>query len=69
MPSAYDEFSERAHRDYMKASPSEIENRSTLEAAMTAEGFHGISTEWWHFDFKDAKKLPVLDLSFDQVAS
>jgi len=69
MPSAYDEFSERAHRDYMKAPKDAVEHRTILEAAMTAEGFRGISTEWWHFDFKDAKTLPVLDLSFDQVAS
>ena len=69
MPSAYDEFSERAHRNYMKAPKDTIENRSVLEAAMTAEGFRGITTEWWHFDFKDAKTLPVLDLPFDQVAS
>jgi D-alanyl-D-alanine dipeptidase len=69
MPSDYDEFSERAHRDYMKAPQNAIEHRTILEAAMTAEGFRGISTEWWHFDFKDAKTLPVLDFPFDQVAS
>ena len=68
MPSAYDEFSERAHRDYMKASPQEIKNREILQQAMEKEGFHGITTEWWHFDFKDAKSLPVLDLPFSSVA-
>jgi D-alanyl-D-alanine dipeptidase len=34
---------------------------------MQAEGFHGISTEWWHFDWKDAKTFPVLDLPFSSV--
>ena len=67
MPSAYDEFSERSHRDYMKAAPAEISNRQILQDAMEKEGFHGISTEWWHFDFKDAKTLPVLDLPFSSV--
>lgn len=67
MPSDYDEFTERAHRDYMKASPEAIANRVTLEKAMEAEGFRGISTEWWHFDFKDAKTLPVLDHPFDEI--
>lgn len=69
MPSAYDEFSERAHQDYMKASAAEIENRAMLRTAMEAEGFTGLSTEWWHFDFKGAKALPVLDLPFERVAS
>ncbi len=27
--------------------------RGWLRAAMRATGFHGISTEWWHFDFGD----------------
>lgn len=67
MPSAYDEFSERAHRDYMKASPDEIRNRQILQDAMEKEGFRGISTEWWHFDFKAAKDHPVLDLLFSSV--
>jgi D-alanyl-D-alanine dipeptidase len=67
MPTPYDEFSERAHRDYAKASPEETANRATLQAAMEAEGFKGLSTEWWHFDYKDAKTLPVLDYPFDEV--
>ena len=61
MPSAYDEFSERAHRDYAGGLEAERKNRSILEEAMQAEGFRGISTEWWHFDDTDAKKYPVLD--------
>lgn len=67
MPSAYDEFSERAHRDYKGATAEEIKNRQILEDAMQAEGFHGIRTEWWHFDDVDSKQYPVLDLSFDSV--
>ena len=67
MPSAYDEFSERAHRDYNGGSEAERRNRQALEEAMTAEGFHGISTEWWHFDDTDAKSYPVLDLPFSSV--
>ncbi len=67
MPSAYDEFSERSHRDYMKTSPEAIKNRSILEEEMAKEGFKGISTEWWHFDDKEAKKYPVLDVQFSEL--
>ena len=67
MPSLYDEFSERAHRDYTGGTEEETRNRKTLEDAMQSEGFHGISTEWWHFDAPDAKQYPVLDLPFSSV--
>ena len=68
MPSGYDEFSERAHRDFKGGSEEQRKNRKTLEDAMQKEGFHGISTEWWHFDFKNAKDFPVLDLPFSEVS-
>ncbi len=67
MPSAYDEFTERAHRDYTGGTDEERRNRQTLQTAMEKEGFHGISTEWWHFDWKEAKTFPVLDLPFSSV--
>ena len=67
MPSAYDEFSERAHRDYVGGTDEERRNRQTLREAMQSEGFMGISTEWWHFDDTDAKKYPVLDYPFSSV--
>src|SRR3989338_1885218 len=67
MPSAYDEFSERAHRDYRGGSKEELENRKILREAMENEGFKGLSTEWWHFDYNDAKSYPVLDLPFSSV--
>lgn len=69
MPSVYDEFSERAHRDYAGGTERARANRKILEEAMEAEGFRGIRTEWWHFDYKDAKKYPVLDLPFSVVST
>lgn len=67
MPSAYDEFSERSHRNYAGGTDEARKNRQRLEEAMAAEGFHGISTEWWHFDDLNAKSYPVLDLPFSSV--
>ncbi len=68
MPSGYDEFTERAHRDYAGGTEEQRKNRAILENAMHAEGFRGITTEWWHFDYKDAKSYPVLDSPFSAVA-
>ena len=61
MPSDYDEFSERAHRDYAGGGPEQLKNRRLLEEEMAREGFVGLSIEWWHFDDQDAKRYPLLD--------
>ena len=67
VPSAYDEFSERSHRDYFGGSPEALKNRQTLQEMMEKEGFRGISTEWWHFDDLDCKQYPILDLPIDSL--
>jgi zinc D-Ala-D-Ala dipeptidase len=67
MPSAFDDFSERAHRNYMRASADAIANRARLARYMEGEGFIGMSNEWWHFDYKDWQDFPVLDLPFEDL--
>lgn len=51
MPTGYDEFSSRAHRKYSYCGKAARRNRAILEKAMEAEGFRGLPTEWWHFEF------------------
>ncbi len=65
MPSGYDDFSERAHRDYAGASPAARKNKELLEALMTRHGFTGLATEWWHFDLDGWKKYDVLDVPLE----
>ena len=65
MPSAYDDFSERAHPGYAGGTAEERANRDTLRAAMEAEGFTVYENEWWHFDFEGWERYPVLDLPFE----
>jgi len=50
MPSVFDDFSEKAHLDYMGAADEEIKNRDLLQKVMKNHGFVGLPTEWWHFD-------------------
>ncbi len=50
MPSAFDDFSERAHREYAGGSAEARENRNLLQEVMERHGFVGLPTEWWHFD-------------------
>ncbi len=39
---------------------AQIAERGWLHAAMTRGGYHGISTEWWHFDFGDRDQVRSL---------
>lgn len=61
MPTDYDDFSERAHLDFMELTNEVIENRQRLMNAMAWGGFEPISTEWWHFDAEGWERYPVLD--------
>lgn len=61
MGTPFDEFSPRAHRDASDLSAAAAANRATLTAAMAAEGFVGLPTEWWHFDAPGWQKYPIAD--------
>jgi zinc D-Ala-D-Ala dipeptidase len=67
MPSAYDDFSSKAHQDFMDTTPAAIANRATLRDAMQAAGFIAMSNEWWHFDFKDWQNYPIMDVPFEAI--
>jgi zinc D-Ala-D-Ala dipeptidase len=60
MPTGYDDFSERAHRDYSGLPADVIANRARLEQVMTKHGFVGLPTEWWHFDDVDWQKYSLV---------
>lgn len=60
MPSKFDDFSEKAHRDYMGASKEEIQNRELLRQVMEKHGFIGLPTEWWHFDLVGWMNYPPI---------
>lgn len=60
LPTAFDDFSEAAHRKTALAGDKGAEAR-TLERAMKSAGFIGMPTEWWHFDAPDAAKYSLSD--------
>jgi D-alanyl-D-alanine dipeptidase len=67
MPSAYDETSERASPDYAGGTPEQRARRDLLRAAMEKEGFTVEPNEWWHFNFRDWKDYPILDIPFEAI--
>jgi D-alanyl-D-alanine dipeptidase len=69
MPSAYDEMSPRAYPDYTGGPPVARARRDLLRAAMEREGFTIEPNEWWHFNYKDWKEYPILDIPFSEIHS
>jgi D-alanyl-D-alanine dipeptidase len=67
MPSGYDEMSERAYANYAGGTLEEKQRRSVLRQAMEAQGFTVYPQEWWHFDYKDWKQYPILNLRFEEI--
>ena len=68
MPSEYDEMTERSHINYQCATPEARRLRDMLRAAMEAEGFNVYEPEWWHYDYKDWRAFPILNISFKEIA-
>ena len=59
MPSAFDEFSSTADRDYSDLPEEQRSNALLLEQTLYRHGFRGYSKEWWHFT--DLTDYPVVN--------
>ena len=58
MPTGFDDFSEKAHRDYSWIEdPAVAEHVKLLESAMVSCGFDPYVNEWWHYS--DLDEYPV----------
>jgi D-alanyl-D-alanine dipeptidase len=68
MPSRYDEFSGRAHADFVGGTTKQRALRAILREAMTVQGFEVYAEEWWHFDFKDWRRYPIGTKTFTELA-
>jgi len=67
MPSGYDEMTERAYANYPGGTVDERAHRSLLREAMEKQGFKVIPDEWWHFDYKDWKLYPIINIKFEDL--
>jgi len=67
MPSVYDEMSERAYPTYQGGTVAQQAARDLLRTAMEKEGFTVYPSEWWHFDYKDWKQYPILNVPFSAL--
>jgi len=67
MPSVFDDFSEKAHRNYETMSPQAAKNCKLLETLMAKHGFKPLPHEWWHFDDVDWRQYDLLDIPFSEL--
>jgi D-alanyl-D-alanine dipeptidase/CubicO group peptidase (beta-lactamase class C family) len=65
MVGGYDEFSPRSNPDYPGGTSLQRWQRNLLRKAMENEGFTVNEVEWWHFDYRDWDKYPILNVPFD----
>lgn len=69
MPTGFDNFTVKAHHNYMKLPARVRLNRWILKTVMEKHGFKSISSEWWHYDMVGWRKYPVMDFSFSEIDS
>ena len=67
MPSGYDEMTDRAYADYPGGTADERARRALLREVMEKQGFKVNPEEWWHFDYKDWKQYPILNVRFEDI--
>ncbi|MGD0223072.1 MAG: serine hydrolase [Terriglobia bacterium] len=67
MVSGYDEMTERAYPFYPGGNSLERWDRALLRHAMEDEGLTVYEDEWWHFDYKDWRKYPILNVAYEKI--
>jgi serine beta-lactamase-like protein LACTB len=69
MVGGYDEFSARSSPDYPGGTSLQRWHRELLRRALENEGFTVNEVEWWHFDYRDWPKYPILNATFEQLGA
>lgn len=69
MPSPYDEFTPAAYRSNTAAPAEALAASRMLEEWMVAEGFVPLPNEWWHYDWAEWRRYPILDVPLEDVSA
>ncbi len=69
MTGTYDEMSPRSFPNYPGGTSLQRWRRDLLRRAMESEGFTVYGSEWWHFDYKDWREYPILNVPFEKLNS
>lgn len=69
MPSPFDDFTPAAYRSNTSAPPEALAASKLLTEMMVAEGFKTIPHEWWHFDWAEWSRYPIMDVPLDVITA
>lgn len=69
MPSPYDDFTPAAYRSSAAAPPQALALSRMLEEWMVAEGFVPLANEWWHYDWAEWRRYPIMDVPLEDVTA
>lgn len=67
MPTGFDDFTEKAARDYPTTPPQVRRNSELLNYMMKKQGFIPLITEWWHYDAPNWDKYSLLDVPLENI--
>lgn len=67
MPTEFDNFTEKAHANYMELPALAIAHRQLLKDIMVKYGFIPARTEWWHFEDTEWEMYEILDIAIDAL--
>jgi D-alanyl-D-alanine dipeptidase len=67
MTGGYDEMSDRSYPNFPGGTSLQRWHREVLRQAMEAHGFTVYEAEWWHFDYKDWARYPILNIRFEAI--
>jgi CubicO group peptidase (beta-lactamase class C family)/D-alanyl-D-alanine dipeptidase len=69
MVGGYDEFSPRSNPDYPGGTSLQRWHRDLLRRTMEDQGFTVNAVEWWHFDYQDWSRYPILNRRFEELGA
>lgn len=67
MPGRYDEPSSRSSPLHVGGTSLQRWKRDLLKQAMEGEGFDVYVNEWWHFDYGEWRKYPIMNVDFAEI--
>lgn len=67
MGAGYDEMTPRSYVTWEGGTKEQLDRRELLRGTMEREGFFVYPWEWWHFDYKDWRDFPLLDVPFEKL--
>lgn len=67
MPTGYDDFTPRAHHDFLDLPDEVLANRALLRSMMERHGFRALASEWWHYDFEGWDRFALMDIRLEEL--